>query len=287
MKKVSSLLAIGATVVLSAGIANATVIGFDENGTSSYHQIDSIVWNTDTGLSRGFIPPNYNPQTPYLTDFWLQASAATLKLNGQQQGPNFSGIALGNKELTFVTHFKETVIGEGVDVNGNPYVTFASGERPDSTFELWLDSNILTGSPTGTHSDPNVVSGYNDGIKILTGHLSNVAPSKFTGSTTTGGVGTGSFDVSFKIDEYNGDYIKLYDNILNFRFHSTGTLNQPGYYHPTAMWDGTSTTGGDNNPQVFKFDGSTDFTAVPEPSTFLLLGAGLLGAGIITRKKRA
>lgn len=273
-------LAIGCALALASVSANASslAIGFDENGAATFSSIDHITWATDTGLAIGFIP-NLNfppPNIQYPITFLLQGKASGFSLGGFQV--TFPGLALDTKELTFTADFTETVASQGFDNSGNPIASFTAGNDPSSIFKMYLD-----GGAGLTKANPNVVSGYTDGTDIFTGHLASLT-SSFTFDLANN-TGTGSFDVKVAVDSFDPNYLSFPVPYIFMQFKTTGTLNQPNFFSPTQMFDGTPTNvAGD---QLFRFDGSTDFTAVPEPSTILLLGTGFLALGVLARRKRS
>ena len=76
-----------------------------------------------------------------------------------------------------------------------------------------------------------------------------------------------------------------------FEIRAEGTLNLPSLDSTTnAFFDGRGGEGNFDtslvgNSIIFKADASSKFTAVPEPSTYLLLGMGLLGLVGYSRRK--
>jgi hypothetical protein len=260
--------------------ASAMSIGFDPSGGNSFTQIDHIVYQTDTGLSVGFIPALNvpTPNAPYNVDFILQGRVGTASLGGNPV--DISPVPFGS-EWTFEASFTETVASEGINSLGHQIATFSSGENLSSIFNMYLDT-AGPSNPSSDTADPNTAQGYGPSptaTEILSAHLYSLT-SSFE-STVPGELGTGSFNVVVKVDSHNPAYLDIPSNLIAFTLVNTGTLNQPSTYTPINMWDGTPTSKG----QMFKFDGSTDFSAVPEPGTILLLGLGLLGIAGISRKR--
>lgn len=273
-----------ALVLVAGGAAEsrAFTIGVDAEGTGAHQDITLINYFTDTGLAVGFIPTN---PTPFDIDFILQG-----RVSGFQNGGTpviFPGLALQTGEMTFVTKFSETVT-DVQTVGGTTTATFQSGEDLAGLLQFYAQpAGTFTGAADPAHANPNLVSGYTDGDLILSAHIFSQNAS--FSSTVPGELGTGSFDVVFKVDSFDANYWDIPVDLFLLRFHTTGTLNQPSTFEPPVMWDGTTFAGAaaaNLNPQYLKFDGSTDFTVVPEPSTILLLGFGLVGAGFLARRRK-
>lgn len=277
-------------VVVSFGVSEsqAATIGFNEYGTGNtadFQDVDHWVYRTDVGLALDF-----NPFAPSLQniEFILQGRVSSFALDANPV--IFPGVSLLDNEITFVTRFTETVTSVtnyNDPVTGHAMVKadFLSGDLNGGAniFEMFQDTQA-----TGTQADPTGVSGYDDGNSILSASMI-IQQSSFTLDTVTE-IGTGSFDIKLDVTGYDSNYFDLPFDDLFFQLVSTGTLNQPATIFPTVMWDGTNIAdmaAAGRNPQLFKVDGSTDPAVVPEPSTIMLLGIGLLGMGLVARKRRS
>jgi len=129
--------------------------------------------------------------------------------------------------------------------------------------------------------------GFDDGVLVASGAIPAGQISSFTVTSATTGIG--STVLEGLVNYANPLYLNPAITIMDFRFE--GTLNIPPLDSTTAAFfsgrgvEGNFspfTVGADDLP--FKVDGSSKFS-VPEPSTILLLGIGLLGLAGLARRR--
>jgi hypothetical protein len=299
------VLAAAAALVQSPSALAGPAIGLDPTGTGTYNPATSYsdLWtnNTDSALAVGFNPGVIIPPNPYDIQLIAQARVSVLNLGanvvtpiGMAPGLTAAQCSLlgGCFELTKVLNINEKVIAnDGTNANfGNTAQTADVDTNTPGLQQLAIYIDPLTDT---LNNDPNraipgdgfgTVSGYTvsggdptPATLILSAHVvSNV--SSFAAS---GAVGTGSFDLRFQIDYVDPSYLDIATNsIIGDKI--TGTTNVPTQFNPAVMWEGTATGTG----LLLKVDSSEDFrSAVPEPATIALMGAGLLGASFARRRR--
>lgn len=301
-------------VVFTASMAFALpVIGVRTSAVGAFSYADIWTQATDSGVAEGFqdfypVPPN----AAYQTTFTGQSAVLGLQKDGLVVSTPWLN---STHEITAVTKLKETVVASGTyfDFFGNFHQAatftgpgFQSVDK-SSTVEWYLD-DITDGSVHHPGNNGGTVNNYgagvtsvhpSDGVKIMSAYLVALATT-FDFNFTTG-IGTGSYDLLWRIDWFDPNYIDLSNpgglpqgNLLRSKF--TGTTNIPSFYNPDVMWDGTPSVGATLGPDgvtmvpniLMKVDGSQTFDPIPEPSTFVLLGAGLAGLGFLrTYRKRS
>lgn len=295
MKKIL-LVAVMCLVIGMAGSAQAFWVGEVYNpNVGMVPGIMGFDWSSSgsgAALNLGSMgdPTHIVPGTNF--DFFVQASLVGVTNSVGAAIPAFTNGLNSNFEYTLVAKVPETVL----------FLTPIGGGLFTATFDVvgpgsWY---LYYDSPTtvGLKSDVPTGIGFEDGIAIASGTF-NFAGTEISTFTLTSGLpnvqGIGSFILEGLVTPGSVDPFYLDPAITIFDFRAEGTLNQPpidsttlGFFDvaggPYARYILGSSPNGD---QAFKVDASSKFTTIPEPSTMLLLGAGLLGlAGLgYSRKK--
>jgi hypothetical protein len=284
-------------VVLAASIAFAAnpVIGVRMNPADAFLYADLWTQVTDTGVATGF---KYGATVgtgaatdidPYLTAFSAQAKIGTMSLGPATVTPTWLNNP-GGAEITYVAAMTEYVTYQNA---AQTIAVFQAGANTAELATWYLDTNLdaFPGLAPGDPLGPTGVENYTNGIKILEGykvHVYSSFVSQVPATLTSPGIGTGSYDTQWWITYANPDYIDLSNIPPNcppiLWAKLTGTLNAPSdIFNPDHMWDGTPSA----LPNfLFRVDGSQNWGVVPEPSTFLLLGAGLAGLGFFRNYRK-
>lgn len=297
MKKTLVLLIVG--MLLTAGNAFAFWTGDIENPVdpSTYYNVLTLDWSSSgSGLAVDFGAPGTVPVPGQEFDFLYQAVLTGLT------GPTGNEIATPNLNITHEYTFVAVV----------PEVVVFTAPAPFFTTYFNTDATLPAGSlgnkwaiyydgigVGGVQADVPSGTGFNDGWQIATGYW--VPAPIYTTLYSPSGIpigssGIGSFILEGIVDWFDtsffGPDVVTGQSIFDIRFE--GTTNFPPLDSTTvSFFDGNdgynifNTIGSDDI--LFKVDASNKFSVVPEPSTFILLGGGLLGlVGLgAARRKRS
>lgn len=299
MKKVLSFLvglllvssSAGATIILDDWTLDLT--GVDGIGAEKIENVSSITYVGVAHIEN----PSYNPVTGEaygLVDGLLNATSF--------QDKNQATIASNVDTSAYQLTFDFSVDNYNPDLFANPGTfTHVAPNFTDGLLDIWVD-----GPDNGfTQAIGGLGSGFQDGVQIAQFEIIPGDGGVFTVATRDG-----SDDASFSLvwalpgiffDKNGNDLallgdalVAITDSNLDADPNNVGGFNVgggPGDYLPNleANWAANSGFTYDSTGTPFGFfveeDGSARLAVVPEPSTFVLLFAGLIGLGFIGRKK--
>lgn len=293
-------LAIGMSFASTAQAASSTNFNLkDGMGNTIVADANTLDWNSaGSGVAKGIGPFGEPLAVNDTFEFLYQANLVAINggtPTGRQLGLDTSSDGIKQDfqnifpefEITIVAKLQEVVTGVGL-VGGSPSATFGLGGTPSTNkVALYFD--------TAANSDTVNGTGFDDGILIA---MLTIVPNGTTSNfgITGPGAGQGAAKLSAEIAEagdfINANYLENVQRLL-FGLNFESTLNFPA----GAAFTNNFHIGGENslftnyvvqgNDIVFKVDGSSTFTAVPEPGSMVLLGAGLMGLVGAARRRKA
>jgi|GEM_PF-3024841 len=256
-------------LIFATSFANAYTVSFDYDGTGSngsltdldeFDFVDVGEWNADAGDFGDVFTYQQSTTGLFAEQFTIKITEGSNSNLGAAGDVDFSpdlymdvqlfGQYVDNQNIFFNS-------GSGVfynDIGGDFNYTGAAGENQIATFSL---TNSLVSQLTGT------LLGETLGMKI---------------------------DFTFQFDDIDPNYWGPVEQDLvgkEWLLGFVGTRIEqenltPGTYSP--VFNGSPFT----SDQLIEWDlanGQIEFTPVPEPSTFILLGAGIFGLAFYRRKK--
>lgn len=209
----------------------------------------------------------------------------------------FSGTA-GAAAVTGVSNIAGSVVVTSNSVNFNPTFTTTTGAMETGSFAGLTGGTItsLTGGPaTGTVNVPNFIS-FSQGLAApITFDLTYIAPGSGTlaacGASVVGTACTpaGSPFTLFQLSSSTVVASLQVNGEAYTQPKSSGFSYATGIFSTQFVMNGTiqgilqqlATSGGINTTYSASFTASP----VPEPASMLMMGLGLVGAGLIARRK--
>lgn len=304
-----------AMVLGAATMAHATALTFafdPSGGGSTATTFNNINWAAADTLAVGG-----NPSGGLITNDSVHAlyQANLANITGGNSGTGFAN-GTGTHFFTAVAGFYElaTVFG--------PVANFSALVNEPSFFKIYATSaegtpltgvgftNPGPGQPILTGHIVNVASQPFSSVFVVTQSSPTVALDQFSGAaqwaSTTTVVGSGSTELTAQIDAVNKHYFPdlLVGSFFTFAAYSTNTNTPFKHVDPSLAFSNDGITSANQITDVgtkngvlqsskdldfiFESQGTTSFftTPVPEPSTLLLIGFGLLGFAVCTRRAK-
>lgn len=266
--------AANASVTVKDGVGNtlaAGVLAFDENETGS-----GVIIGAGSNV----------PVLGAVQDYLYQSNV--VGFTGSSSSSLNGSFASGGYELTLVAHLQLKVTNVTMLGGGAFFATFAA---VGGNAGLYFDNTAQGGAKSNTASG----NGFDDGRLI---GMFNVLPggvSSFYGTGPNAGIGSAAFNFQ-TVGMVDSNYLSATTGAItgiNFTSNQSlpvGTSLTTSFHNNAANnWsDLYPTYAVGQNDVLLKVDGSNTFTtAVPEPSTYSLLLAGIGALGFLARRRRA
>lgn len=210
-------------------------------------------------------------------------------------------------EITFVLGMGEQV----TQLMGNSAQFSLDNSLGVNFFQIYVDDTPDADVDVAGYGD-TAGTGYNDGDLILSATITSAIGGFFAynniddldqsqdgddwnGQQSINGIGSATVNVATSLVSYDHNYFLDVPNdfYLSLNDNSNNALPFTKVDPPNLFWDGTqyitpdvgAINGLTGPDMLLQTDAATSISAIPEPTTLLLLGSGLLGLVGIRRRK--
>jgi len=266
---VSAYLLTTASTTQAASMFPMNVDTFNGAGTLISGNASAYTWdNTSSGVSVGIGPFGTFLPVGTTFDFLYQTNLSSFK--GSTVIAPF--VLNSNFEITAVARLTEVVTA----ITGTGVYAFVP---TSGTFSIYYDNTANSDVMTGT--------GFDNGTLIAAFAIDPTASS--SNFTVAGGTGTGGGTYNFITSSVNPAYLKgVGGSITGMTF--TFSLDYPALNAPTHFHVGGDPLYPDyavtSNDVILTVDPDSQFTTVPEPSSLVLVAAGLFGLASVVMRGR-